>query len=363
MIYNVMVILIGLLSSLFLFSHFPVLKGKAIGNPQYNISVVIPARNEEKNIKLLLQDLMKQTVKAYEIICVDDCSEDETYKVATSFNIDVLSIKDKPDDWTGKAWACQKGGEYATGDIILFLDADVRLSPNAISSLLNTYMDNKSVISVQPYHRIEKFYEQFSFFFNIIQIAANGVSIKGSYKSVGLYGPVILIDRQTYIAIDRHLSAKKSIVDDLALGEKLKQEGFLFKLFLGGEDFSFRMYGSNFKSLFLGWTKNYGTGAFKTPISLLIPVFLWVTSCISIVIILIQSIIDQNAIYILGSIFLYLLWVFELFRISYRIGKFKKIIVVAFPIVLTFFIFTFGVSFFRKLFHMNVVWKDRKIRT
>ncbi len=362
MLYDLIVIVAGLLSSFILFSKFPFLKKKHTSKLHYKLSIIIPARNEEKNIRLLLQDLMDQTAHIHEIICVDDGSTDGTYKVASSFGVNTILIKDKPSDWTGKAWACKTGSESVTGDILLFLDADVRLSTHGISNLINSYNQNKCVISVQPYHKTSQYYEQFSFFFNLIQISGNGTSMRWLQKNAGLYGPVILIDKDTYVSIDGHLAAQKSIVDDVALGKKLRQMGFSFKLFMGGKDISFRMYGSNFKSLFQGWTKNYATGASKAPIFVLGLVFLWVASCTISVISFIQSVISLNIINVLVTIGFYLCWVFELFRISYRIGSFKKTTILIFPLYLVFFILVFFISLFKKLFHKDVVWKDRKIK-
>lgn len=360
--YDFVVMILGLLSSFILFSEFPLLKKKETINSQYKLSIVIPARNEEKNIGLLLQDLMNQTINIHEIMCVDDGSTDETYKVASSFGVHTIFIKDKPSDWTGKAWACQMGAESATGDLILFLDADVRLSPNAISNLINAYDENKCVVSVQPYHQTKKYYEQFSFFFNLIQISGNGMSVRWLNQNVGLYGPVILINKDTYASIDGHSAAQKTIVDDLALGQKLKQMGFPFKLFMGGKNISYRMYGNNFKSLFEGWVKNYATGASKTPLLILGLVFLWVTSSISSVILLVQSILSMNILTIILASVFYLFWVFELFRLSDKVGHFKKTTVIFFPIYLAFFIVVFFISLFKKLFHNDVIWKDRKIK-
>ncbi len=359
---NICLITAGLIISRLLFYHFPTLNKSDGAKGSYKISVIIPARNEEKNLSILLEDLKKQSYPVYEIICVDDCSLDKTAEVAASFGAWLIKIDNKPGDWTGKAWACQKGGEASSGDVLLFLDADVRLSPDAISCLVETYEKNRCVISVQPYHETSKNYEQFSLFFNIIQIAANGTSTNIHFKSPGLYGPVIFIDKEIYRSINGHLAAKSSIVDDLALGEKLSQNGFVFKLFTGGEDISFCMYGGGFFDLMHGWTKNYATGALKTPLLLFGMVFLWVASCISVFICLVQAFIMQNFLYILVYICLYALWVLELFRISRKIGRFKEHALVFYPVYMALFMWVFVLSFIKKLFHLDVVWKGRKIK-
>ncbi len=362
MLYNIILISVGLVFSLLLFFRFPMLMSSTNITKQYKVSIIIPARNEEKNIALLLQDLKNQIYPIHEIICVDDCSLDDTAKVATKYGVNLIKISDKPKDWTGKAWACQKGAENASGDILLFLDADVRISSKGISSLMQTYEENKCVVSVQPYHQVMQGYEQFSIFFNLIQIAANGMTMFVKCKSPGLYGPVILISKEKYNIIEGHSSARNSIVDDLALREKLSKSGFPFKLFLGGDCFSFRMYSKGIKELMQGWTKNYATGALKTPMLVFMMVFLWVSSCALVFISLIQSILMHNLLYVSICLFLYFLWVIELLRISRSIGNFKIYAILIFPLYLVMFILIFILSFVKKMFHMNVVWKDRKIK-
>ena len=362
MLLNIIVITAGLIISLLLFYRFPMFKKSVAVENSYKISVIIPARNEEKNLPLLLQDLKQQIYPVHEVICVDDCSLDNTAKIASSFGVKLITIENKPEDWTGKAWACQKGAESASGDLLLFLDADVRLNPDAVAALIHTYDENQCVISVQPYHQTERCYEQFSLFFNLIQIPANATSTMINFKNAGLYGPVIFISNETYWAAEGHASARNSIVDDLALGERLTQKGFLFKLFLGGEHISFHMYGGGFSDLLRGWTKNYATGALKTPPLLFIMVFLWITSCTSAFICLMQAILLKNLLHIVIFLFLYALWVLELFRISHKIGHFKKYALIGFPVYMAMFLLVFILSLLKKLLRLNVVWKGRKIK-
>ncbi len=367
MLYNIVIVSIGLFISLLLFYRFPTLKNRdlscsPINIPSYKVSIIIPARNEEENIALLLEDLKHQTYPIYEVICVDDDSIDNTYQVIMDFGVKGIKILEKPEDWIGKSYACQKGADLATGELYLFIDADVRLSPTAISNLVSSYEKYHCTISVQPYHQMLHNYEQFSLFFNLIQIAANGTSmiIKGIH--VGLYGPIILLDKNTYRDIGGHSLIKRSIVDDLALGESLRKKGYPFKVFLGGDSISFRMYGKGITELMKGWTKNYAIGARKTPPTLIVMVFLWVTSCTAAFIGIVNSIFTQNLPYLFISLLFYLLWIIELFRITGYVGNFKKLTLLLFPIPLAFFLWVILYSSYKKLFSRDVVWKDRKIK-
>jgi 4,4'-diaponeurosporenoate glycosyltransferase len=87
------------------------------------ISIIIPARNEERNLSRLVRSLKAQTLKAHETIVVDDHSEGLTAEAGRMAGCIVLSSKDLPEGWTGKPWACWQGAQKATGDSFLFLDA------------------------------------------------------------------------------------------------------------------------------------------------------------------------------------------------------------------------------------------------
>lgn len=378
MAWNLILILTGLLFLFLLFYRFPVLpagknaeietktititKTKTKPPVAVRISVIIPARNEEKNLPLLLSDLQKQTVQPWEIICVDDGSTDQTAQIAASFGIRVISIQDKPAGWIGKSWACKIGAEAADGDWFLFLDSDVRLEPDAVSKLADATGNSGFVISVQPFHIMEKWYEQLSFFFNLIEVAANGAGIPRIHLNAGLYGPVILISRPDYAAINGHFPTRNSIVDDITMGKCLQKAGISYRLFLGDGDISFRMYGGGIRDLLQGWTKNIADGAYKTPFLLFFMVFVSVAACISVAIQLILALAWFDLQNILIYSVLYLGWVAGLRRASRKLGNFKRRTVLIYPLCLLFFLIVFFLSVFKRLFRMNVRWKGRNIR-
>ncbi len=357
------IVLIGLAMTAVLFYRFPVLPGIKDRAAGYSsVSVIIPARNEEKNLALLLMDLSAQTQPAYEIICVDDESEDNTAKIALSYGAKLISIQNKPEGWTGKAWACQNGADAAKGDLLLFLDADVRLGKDGIRKLLQAQAEEGCTISVQPYHKTEKLYEQLSMLFNLVQIAANGIALpKRSYT--GLSGPVIMIAKPDYMKVGGHESVRNHIEEDIFLGLQLKKAGLPFRLFIGEQDIAFRMYSEGVRSLFQGWIKNIATGAAKTPVPVLIMVFLWITSMISVPLQLIKCAVSENIPWLMVYSILYILWASLLAILASRVGRFHLWTLMFYPVLILVFSGMFTVSAIKKIFRLNVNWKGRVIAT
>lgn len=356
-------VVLGIIAGVIVFWKVPTLpKERCKANSiQKRISVIIPARNEEQNLALLLKDLQSQSFTIYEVICVDDESEDRTAEIVKSFGAELISVREKPDGWTGKSWACQLGADRALGELLLFLDADVRLSRNGIASLIGAYSESGCGVSVQPYHTVEKWYEQISLFFNIVGIGANGICMIFKSKSVGLFGPVILLSREDYDLAGGHYSVRKSITDDLALGEVLTRKNIEYRLFTGGDSISLRMYGKGISQLVEGWSKNYITGAVKTSPFMLLMIIVWLGAYISVPAILISSVLkldgEKLAIY---SLF-YAILTLQLLRISKRIGSFKKVTSVLYPLPLLSFLAIFMVSVVKRIFLGKTEWKGRKI--
>lgn len=361
-VYETALLIVGFLLGLLLFFKRPALCHKNSGDKdRQSLTVIIPARNEERNLPCILGDLLQQTRKADEIICVDDGSSDRTADIARSFGVTVVTVSDKPDDWTGKSFACQTGADRARGEFLLFLDADVRLTPGALEKLVATRSKNACAVSVQPHHLVEKPYEQMSLFFNLLMIAANGVCLPFRRQHIGLFGPVVLIGRSEYDRIGGHASVRQSIADDLALGERLKAEGLPFKLFLGGKDISFRMYGENFRQLLQGWTKNFATGALKTPLALLAAVFWWVTAVTAAPLNIVLAAAGGRLaeIYLFAGV--YLAFAIEVAFAARAAGNFSKFSVLLYPFSLSVFFFVFIRSLYKKIFHRSVKWKGRNV--
>lgn len=356
------IVFAGLLFTAVLFYRIPILpKGEKILSETPTISVIIPARNEERSLPLLLKDLQEQTLPLHEIICVDDESEDSTAQIALNFGARLIRLSNRPEGWIGKSWACQSGANAAGGELLLFLDADVRLGQDGIAGLLSAYKKDGCTVSVQPYHKTLRMYEQFSMIFNLVQVAANGTALPKPQK-IGLYGPVILIPRSVYQKAGGHERIRSSIVDDMALGAQIKKEGETFALYVGTPEVSYRMYGGGLKSLLEGWIKNMATGATKTPLPLFAMVFLWITSLLSVPVQIIKYAIQSNKKLLLLYAALYVVWVILLLTLTRRVGRFHVWASLFYPILMTVLLGVFAVSTYKKLFRREVKWKGRSIR-
>jgi len=357
---NAILIFSGIIVGIFLFFTFPTLK-KGSGVSKKTISIIIPARNEEFNLPNLLADLKKQTLAVREIICVNDNSEDRTSEVIKSFNITELKSKPLPGDWKGKTWACQQGAAKATGELLLFIDADVRLAPDAVETLLSQYKGKNHPISVQPYHKMKKKFEHFSLFFNVVQTCVTGLTVFMKKKHFGFYGPVMMIDRDLFNQNKGYEVVKHSVIEDYNLGKYYNKLGIHFKLLLGGDKIQFRMYSVGIKQVVEGWSKNFSSGSLASKWWIGLLVFAWISAYTSVPFELGQNIIDMDVTYIIALAITYALSVILLYRTSTKIGSYPFLVSLFFPVYLLFFHFVFFTSILKTFVFKSITWKGRKV--
>ena len=327
------------------------------------ISVIIPARNEENTLPNLLRSLEGQLSSEDEVIVVDDHSEDRTKAIAEKSGVKVVESLPTPDGWIGKTWACSQGAKIASGEILVFLDADTVLEKRGLKNIIETYVEKGGVLSIQPYHRMRDLYEQFSAFFNIIMMAAIGsFTILGNrIKPIGLFGPVVTMKRQYYLDSGGHEKVKGEILEDVAFGSELKKKGVEVRCLGGKGTISFRMYPNGIKELINGWSKGFAVGAVKTSIPILILIVAWITGSIGTTRSLIEAIAATNNVQMVIWGSLYLLYAGQIYWMLVRIGNFKFFTALFYPVPLTFFVFVFIYSFVSIFLIRSVVWKGREI--
>ena len=356
-------IVLWLFGFIFLF-HIPLCsnrKVKVISRPV--VSIIIPARNEEITLAKLLNSLKGQIDAGDEVIVIDDHSEDKTGKIAEQNGAVVIRSKALPRGWLGKSWACYQGASAATGELLIFLDADTVLDNNSLNKIISTYYRFDGILTIQPYHKISKPYEELSAFFNLVMMAAMGAFtiFRRTIKPLGLFGPVIVLTRQQYIESGGHAKVKGKILEDLEFGAEFKKRGVGIYCYGGKNTVSFRMYPDGVRQLVTGWSKVFAMGAVKTPIPLLIMIFAWITGAIGTTRYFAQAIIiaDTNQIIIWGI--LYICYVFQIYWMLARIGNFKFYTALLYPIPLLFFVILFIYSLVLVFIRKRVQWKGRTI--
>lgn len=360
MLVNYIIIVVGIMIFILLFYKFPTLK-ESNCDSDIKISVIIPARNEEKTIDNLLTDLENQTIDLHEIICVDDNSFDSTAAIIKKHNVKYIFLDTLPDGWKGKTWACQNGALRASGEVLIFLDSDVRLSKTAIESLVSYYKKKKKPLSVQPYHIVKRNYEYLSIFFNFIQLCVTYLTIFHKKDYVGFYGPTFIIDRELFLKHGGYENVKNAVVEDLFLGKYYKEVGIDVDLLLGGNQIKFTMYPDSFSQLVEGWSKNFAQAALSISFSIFIMVFIWITYLI-----LVPYLFFTNVVYhqlflsiILGGI--YIFTSLKLYYSSKYIGSFPFFVSLLYPLYLLAFMLIFVYSFFKTFFFKNTTWKGREM--
>jgi glycosyltransferase involved in cell wall biosynthesis len=317
--------------------------------------VIIPALNEDHNIGKILNTLKAQNYKPYEIIVVNDHSTDKTESVASSYKgIDIISLKkEPPKSWIGKPWACWNGYLKSTGDLLLFLDADVELSRGALESLVTEYKKHAGLISVWPYQRFEKFYEHLIMPFNLIAISSiKSFSLFQKSNPIGIFGPVILTSRSDYEKTGGHRAVKNQVVEDLKIGKIFLEKGIGITNMLGGKIIKFRMYPKGLKQLFEGLSKNMASGAIQIGMINFLVICLWFAGiyssfyyCLS------------NPVYLIY----YPLYALQIYMLIRKTGDYSFWDVVFYPLQFLYFLIIFSCSIFKKFILRSVTWKGRRI--
>lgn len=378
--YNFMLIIIsstlifGIIATLMFFFKLPRL-GKVMkesienrsGVTYLSVSIIIPARNEERNLPHILNDLMKQTYPIHEIICVDDGSTDKTPDIIMRYcdlglvKIKAIGVEKLPKGWKGKAWACQNGSKAADGELLLFIDSDVRFSPNAVELLVERYLNTARPISVQPYHTMKKQYEYLSLFFNLIEVCGTGLTILGNRVTQGFFGPVLLIEKRIFIKFGGYERVKNKVIEDFDLGKFLSRRGVNIELFLGGKDIRFRMYSNSIKDLIEGWSKNFASGSFSMKRWLFIAIIWWIGYLLLLPILLIWEIFlgGNKEILIIGGMYIFSFML--IYRAARAVGSYPIYICLIYPVYLLAFQLIYLYSIIGTYFLKSTTWKGRKL--
>jgi len=356
-------VIFWVLGFLFLFRVSRCRRGKGETSSYPYVSVIIPARNEEKSLPILLTSLRDQDFVPGEIITVVSHSEDRTREIAEQAGVKAILSEPVPEGWVGKSWACHQGAMIARGELLIFLDSDTFLERDGLEEIVAACTENDGVVSIQPYHRTKRLYEQLSAFFNIVMMGAMGAFtvMAGHMKPIGFFGPCIGMRKKHYFESGGHSEVRGEVVEDLALGEKFRRQKIPIHCYGGKGTISFRMYPNGIRELIDGWSKGFATGAAKTYPPILLAIVAWIGGGMGVTIYFVEALSDVNTFYILTWASLYLGYVAQIYWMLSRIGRFKFYTAVLYPLSLLFFLIVFLRSFFVIFIRRSVRWKGMTI--
>ncbi|MCH8084990.1 MAG: glycosyltransferase [Nitrosopumilus sp.] len=206
------------------------------------VSIILPARNEEDFIGKCLDSLIKQDYKNYEIIVIDDSSEDTTGKIILEYakkssKIIPVSAKPKPDGWIGKNWACMEGYRKATGELLLFTDADTKHSKNVLSLAVSHLISfNLDALSAIPKMLTFDFWTKITLpmISTFLHTRFSALNVNNPSKKTGyFFGSFFILKKKTYEEVGMHEGVKQEIIEDGALGKKVKELGYKMKMVRG----------------------------------------------------------------------------------------------------------------------------------
>ena len=215
-------------------------ENKNFENPR--VSIILPARNEEEFLPDCLNTLINQDYSNYEIIVIDDSSEDKTGEIIEKYakqNSKVIHVraKPKPEGWMGKNWACIEGYKKATGSLLLFTDADTKHAKNVISLAVNHLCSkNLDALSAIPKMISIDWWTKITLpmISTFLHTRFSAINVNDPTKKTGyFFGSFFIIKKETYENVGTHEGVRQEIIEDGALGKKVKESGHKMRMVRG----------------------------------------------------------------------------------------------------------------------------------
>ncbi|MEB3360921.1 MAG: glycosyltransferase family 2 protein [Synechococcaceae cyanobacterium] len=328
------------------------------------VSLLIPARNEDATLPHLLKALSLQTLRPQEVIVIDDHSEDTTAAIAAAaaatLPVRVIQPPPLPAGWCGKTWALHHGVQASTGELLVFLDADTEPAPQCLERLLASHGQLGGLVSVQPWHRTERPYEQLSLLFNLVGLMAVPM---GAGCGVA-FGPAMVTSRADYERAGGHAAVADKVVEDWFLAHRYEQAGLPVSAWIGADQLAYRMYPGGLDDMVSGFDKNFATAAGEVRWPWMLAVLLWLSGlfwaawCLPAAL-LGWPLVGSQA--LAPNALFYCAFALQLLLISRRVGRFSWINLL-FPIPVLFFLAVFLLAILN-LERGEVAWKGRRFRT
>jgi hopene-associated glycosyltransferase HpnB len=239
------------------------------------VSIIVPARNESRIVAQSLQSLLNQDYPDFEIILVDDHSEDHTYEIASAAaekdsRLRVVRSVELPGDWRGKAWANQQGAAYAKGNWLLFTDADIYFHPSTLRfALANAQKQKLDFLSIVPHMQCNTIWSRvvlpgFAIILNMVRPLHLSNDPKQSTALAA--GGFILTKTLIFRHENGYHRVRESMAEDVRLAEMYKSEGYKIKTFVPKSDLLVTPMYDSFAGLWDGLSRHAFEGSNYSPL-------------------------------------------------------------------------------------------------
>jgi chlorobactene glucosyltransferase len=222
-------------------------------------SILIPARNEELNIKRCVSSVLAQDYTNFEVIVLDDNSQDATPQIvaeiaSTGERLRLIKGERLPPGWSGKNWACHQLSQAAGGDVFLFMDADTYMKPGALRATVGALRDNQTgLLSALPAEETVTWGEKLIvpiIHWAIFCIMPLMLAFKKKMPALSVsHGQYMCFTKEAYIQIGGHAGVRNRIVEDKEITRLIVKAGIKWRLFDGTNVLGCRMYRSSKEAL------------------------------------------------------------------------------------------------------------------
>ncbi len=216
------------------------------------VSILVPARNEAANIEACVVSLLAQDYPDFEVIILDDQSTDETPNILSLLkqandHLTILSGTPRPEGWLGKHWACHQLAQTATGEVILFTDADTRHTPDMLRDSVSALVaESADLVTAFPREEVITWGERL-----LVPVIGWGIftfipirlvqKMRLTALSITI-GQFMLFRRNAYDAIGGYEAVRNELVDDVSLGRNIISSGLEWRFLDGTHHVTCRMY-------------------------------------------------------------------------------------------------------------------------
>lgn len=316
------------------------------------VSIIVPVRNQERTIKATISSLLQLDYPDFEIIVVEGNSTDSTPEILREIKgITLIQEPPLPEGWVGKPWACHVGQQHATGNLLLFTDADTIHSPHSLRTTVSQLSNSSGFTSLITTQIFSSIWEHMVTLMLLIIAAAS--FRKGNAELAN--GQYLLFTRETYTRIGGHQAVANSVIEDLELARTAIAKG-VQPLILYEPGLVFvRMYQGLF-DLIEGFTKNIALGMKKIDFFSFLKAFavvIWALGPIF------NIAINPTPISFLVSVVGYLLFAIVLYTAERDARTDHRFWVLFYPFLLLILLFVIARSVVNVFLFRKVHWRGR----